>query len=67
MCRRGTYQLAFSTQPDRQTPAQQPGENREWTVKLRAARATMAMRTTAMMAGMLTGLGPGQAMCGSGV
>jgi hypothetical protein len=57
--------------------ASSQGENREWTVKLRTARATMAMRARAMRAramrargdegGHVTGLRPSQAVCGSGV
>jgi hypothetical protein len=43
------------------------GENKTWTVTLRTASATMAMRTPAMTAGMVIGLRPGQAVCGSGV
>jgi hypothetical protein len=42
-------------------------ENRKWTVKLRTARATTAVRTRAMTAGMVIGLRPGQAVCGPGV
>src|ERR1700733_5039829 len=47
--------------------ASSQGENRTWTVTLRTARATTAMRTMAMTAGMVIGLRPGQAVCGWGV
>jgi hypothetical protein len=42
-------------------------ENRTWTVTLRTASATMAMRTTAMTAGMVIGFYTAKAVCGSGV
>jgi len=46
--------------------ASSQGENRTWTVKLRTARTTTAMRTTAMTARLVISLRPGQAVCGSG-
>src|SRR5262249_35420289 len=42
------------------------GENRKCTVKLRTVRATMAIRTRAMIAGMAIGLRSRQAVCDEG-